>query len=270
MSGAVHIRRLVLLLLLVPVVIFTAIAIADDATIMPLLPDLDLSRVAQVELSHDGDLLLLVRNRGAQGAGWQIRSAADAPGNVALIEDTLERIATIKGRPRPPAAQDDAPARLPVEVRLLDEHGSQLAITAFWEDRAQVQPDGPDLTIARPPALPLWPSAWSSLAAPRINIDRIAHVQRLTATGPERLDDTEAAQMALALGRLSARGFVAGADVDWQGSRMWRVRLADGQTLDLAQVADGEGHFFVRLSSADLADVQASQRFAFRMAESLP
>ncbi len=263
-----NIRRLVFALLLAPVLLFSAIAITSRVEPVLLLPEFDSAAVAQIELSHGRDILLLVRER--QGNGWVIRSAADAPGDTARIEATLARIVATAGQPPADGAAPAAAGAAPMDVRLLDGAGNRLAELAFWSNRAKLLPDGPELAIARAPALPMWPSAWSSLRPPAIDIGKIARVQRLTPDGLRLLDDGDAARVGLVLGRLTAQGFRSGAEIDWRGSRMLRVRFVDGSSLDLAQVPDGEGRFFLRLASGDRRDVQAVERFAFRVAESLP
>lgn len=244
----------------------------------PLLPGLDVAQVAQVEIAHGADLLLLVRARnGGAGAGaerWQIRSAADAPGDALRIDGLLRRIAQLQGTPLDAAAQAAARAAdrsgAVAVVRLRDATGGRIAEIEFGDGLARVLPDGPALAIARGPALPMWASAWSSLQPPVLPLDRVARVARLTANGLQPLGDRDAARVVRILSRLSAHGFRPGTDIDWSGDRMLRVQFADGSRLDVAQAPDRDGQYFLRLASDDLPTVKASERFAFRSAESLP
>ena len=259
-------RRLVLALLLAPVIFFAFLGFRDQLGREKLVPRFEAADVARIELSHDGQQLALARNP-ADGK-WSIPSAADAPGDAARIEAALQRLARLEGRPLDPATP--APSRAPVKVRLLDSEGKPLAESAFWSHEARALPNGPRLQIEKPPALPFWPSAWSSQQAPRIDPAKVVKVERLTAEGPEALPDSAAAEVVKMLGRLSAVNFVAGSSVDWSGARMLRVTLVDGTTIDMAQVPDGEGRYHLRLASDTQADVRAARRLAFRVSEVLP
>jgi hypothetical protein len=69
---------------------------------------------------------------------------------------------------------------------------------------------------------------------------------------------------------MSAKDFVPGSSVDWMGARHVRVRLTDGSAIDLQQVPDGEGRYFLRLASDTLTEVRAARSYAFRVAKPLP
>ncbi|MCG2840484.1 hypothetical protein L6Q21_05765 [Sandaracinobacter sp. RS1-74] len=258
-------RRLVLALLLVPLVVFGFLAVRDQAGRERLLPRFDPADVARLELSRGGEALELRR---APSGEWTIPSAADVPGDPARIEAALDRLARLDGRPM--EAKAPRPNREPVRLRLLDEQGKPLAEAAFWSREAEALPDGPRLAMEKPPALPLWPSAWSSQQPPRIDPAGVVKAERLTLAGPQPLTDSETAEVATLLGQLSPVGFVAGSRIDWKGARLLRVTLVDGSFIDLAQVPDGEGRYYLRLASDTDAGVRATRRLAFRVSKPLP
>jgi hypothetical protein len=233
---------------------------------MPDLPGAD--AVVRIEMARGRDQVVLARR--ADTDGWIVASAADAPGDVARIEALVSRLGRLSG---PPLEGPPSP-REPLEVRLTGRDGRVLGHAGFLTGAAQARdgsgrPAGPWIALSQTPALPLWPSAWSSLTPPRIVAAQVAHVDRIRADGRERLPVPEAARVALRLERLSAVGFVDAARVNWAGAEAFRVTLADGQAIDLQTVPDGEGGFFLRLTSDTLAEVRAARGFAFRLPESL-
>lgn len=259
-------RRLVLALLLAPILIFGILALREQAGRERVLPRFSVEDVGRIEIAHSGQTLMLARSEGKDD--WIIPSAADAPGDPGRIAAALQRLAKLEGKPVDAAVPP--PNREPVRVRLVDRAGKPLAEGAFWSREARALPDGPRLALEKPPALPLWPSAWSSQKPPAIDPATVVKVERLTADGPLALPDEAAAGVAAMLGRLSAGDFVAGSSVDWSGARLVRVTLVDGSAIDLAQVPDGEGRYHLRLASDTHADVRASRRLAFRVSEPLP
>lgn len=262
-------RRLVLALLLAPMLFFGFLAWRDQAGTEPVLPQFDAADVHRMELQRAGQRLTLTRGDGdSDGGDWRIPSAADAPGDAVRIQAALQRLANMEGKPIDPAAPP--PAREPMVVRLFDKSGAPMAEAAFWGAEARRLPDGARLAIQKPPALPLWPSAWSSQKPPRIDPATVVKAERLTPAGPVQLSDAQAAEVATLLGRLSSEDFVAASSVDWSGAGMLRVTLLDGSLIDLAQVPDGEGRFHLRLASDTQADVRASRRLAFRVSRTLP
>lgn len=265
-------RRLVLALLLAPVLFFGFVALREQVGRERALPHFSPDEVARIELSHAGEELVLSRKAaaGPDGAQWSIPTAADAPGDAARIRAALVRLAKLEGKPVDSDAPAPAAKREPVILRLLDAKGKPLAEAAFWSREVRPIPDGPLLAIEKPPALPLWPSAWSSQKPPRIDPSTVVKAERLTPEGPVALPDSDAAEIAAMLGGLSAGDFVAASGVDWMGARMVRVTLLDGSAIDLAQVPDGEGRFHLRLASDTRADVRASRRLAFRVSKALP
>lgn len=254
-----------LALLLAPILFFGFLAWRDQAGAERLLPQFDAADVHRIEMQRAGQSLVIVRE---EGADWRIPSAADAPGDATRIDAALQRLAAMAGKPVDAATP--APPREPVVVRLFGKTGTPLAQAAFWTTEARRLPDGPRLAIAKPPALPLWPSAWSSQQPPSIDPASVVKAERLTPDGPMALTDAQAAEVATMLGRLAAADFVAASSVDWSGARMLRVTLVDGSLIDLAQVPDGEGRFHLRLASDTKADVRSSRRLAFRVSGALP
>ena len=259
-------RWLVLALLLAPMALLGANLWRQSAGTEQLLPDIDSEAVAQIELSREGDRVLLARKAGT--GTWEIPSAADAPADQARVKAALETLVDLRGRPLDASAP--AQGRAPLKVRLSDEGGRPLGEAAFWAGEATRLPDGRRLALAKTPALPVWPSAWSSLQAPRIPADRIAAVEELTPEGTKLLSPEATVEVAAILSELGAKDFVAGADVGWAGAKLLRVKLTDGTIIDLQQVSDGDGRYFLRLTSDTLESVRAARRYAFRVKDALP
>jgi hypothetical protein len=261
-----NVRAVLLALMLAPLLIFGVQMARRDAGTQRLLPGLEADAVARIEIARGREQVVLGR-RMDTGA-WELLSAADAPGDEARIAATLDRLADLRGRPLPEGAPPQR--REPLEIRLSDAQGRVLGHAAFWTGEAARLPGGPRLAVDGAPALPLWQSAWASLSPPRIVAGEVAAVERLTPDGPELLPTDAAVEVARMLGGLTATDFVAGASVSWAGARQLRVRMADGQVIDLQQVPDGEGRFHLRLTSDTWTDVRAVRRFAFRVREPLP
>ena len=261
-----NIRWLVLAVLLAPMLLLGALLWRDNAGTQALMRDIDREAVAGIELSREGERVVLARKAGT--GGWEIPSAADAPADEARIRRSLDELLALRGRPV--AANAPEQQRAPLTVRLSDADGKALGEAAFWAGEAQRLPDGERLSLAKTPALPVWPSAWSTLQAPRIPADRIAAVEELGEDGPKALSAEATVQVAKILADLGAKDFVAGADVSWSGAKLLRVKLVDGTVIDLQQVPDGDGRYFLRLTSDTLESVRAARRYAFRVAEPLP
>ena len=261
-----NVRFVLLALLLAPLLIFGVQAVRRDAGTERVLPGLDPDAVARIEIARGREQVVLGKRQDT--GAWELLSAAEAPGDAARISATLDRLAGLKGRPVPAGT---APQRRePLEIRLSDAKGAVLGHAAFWTSEDRRLPDAARLAIAEPPALPLWQSAWARLDPPRIAPEQVATVESLTPEGPVALPTEAAVGVAKMLGGLSATDFVAGATVSWMGAKTVRVRLADGQVIDLQQVPDGEGRFHLRLTSDTRTDVRAARRFAFRVREPLP
>lgn len=200
------------------------------------------------------------------GAGWQLTSAANAPGDNAKILAAIDALASLRGSAATTLLPEGGAV---LEVRLLDAKGIVLGALAVRPGLARRLPDGPWLAVDRMPALPVWPSAWSTLQPPQIAPGEVAAVARLTPAGPQSLSTAAAAEVAMMLDGLVAADFVAGASINWAGARLARVTLADGATIDLQQVPDGQGRYHLRLTSDQRADVRAARQWAFRVRNQL-
>lgn len=259
--------RLVLALLLLPILLIGGLALREQRGREALLPGLGSpDEVGRIEIARGREQVVIARR---QDTGqWEILSAADAPGDAARIEAAIRRLADL----RAPAVPEGRPPprREPLEVRLTGRDGRELGHAALWTDEARRLPDGPRLALEKAPALPLWPSAWSSLRPPPIDPTNVARVERLTAAGAEPLDSEAAAEVARLLAGLTPKDFMPGTAVNWAGARQVRVTLTDGQVIDVQQVSDGERRYFLRLASETDPAIRAARRFAFRVTESLP
>lgn len=260
-----NVRAVLLALLLAPLLIFGVQLARREAGAERLLPGLDPDAVARIELARGREQVVLGKRQDT--GAWEVLSAADAPGNGPRIAATLDRLAGLKGRPVPVGTPPQR--REPLEIRLSDARGAVLGHAAFWTGEGARLPDGARLALEAP-ALPLWQSAWANLTPPRIVPGEVAAVERLTPEGPVPLPTDAAVEVAAMLGSLSATDFVGGATVSWVGARQLRVRMADGQLIDVQQVPDGDGRFHLRLTSDTRTDVRAARRFAFRVTEPLP
>lgn len=234
-----------------------------------LLPGLEAGEVVRMEVARGEERVVLVRkSEGSRGEGlWVVASAADAPGDARRIDTALKKLQKLRGVP----LEDQSPKqREPLEVQLFGDGGKVLGAAALWTGEGQALPDGKRLQLADMPALPLWPSAWSSLRAPRIDAAAVAAVSRLTPEGPQPLGPDAAVRLAKIFNDLSATGFVAGASISWAGAQQVRVTMTDGSVIDLQQVPDGAGRYLLRMTSDTRADVRDVRRFAFRVVEPLP
>lgn len=225
-----------------------------------LFPGLDPAEIGAIDMERAGHGVRLVR----AGEAWVIDSAAGAPADPKRVDALVDRLRRLRlGRPAAPAPDIE-----PVRLLLHDRNGNRLGAAAFRPGAAAVLGAdgalGPWRVPDRMPALPLWPSAWTSLVAPAIPVASVATAVELTAGGARPLDPARREQIAVALGRLSARGFVAASSIDWAGARLLRVGLRDGSTVDLQTVPDGRGGAWVRLTSDTRADIRAARRYAFR------
>jgi hypothetical protein len=259
-------RHLVLALLLAPLLALALSLGLSRAGTRLLLPGLDPAAVARVELARGREQVVLQKR--LDTGGWQILSAADAPGDSARIEAMLQALAGLRGRPLADGSR--APAREPLQLRLLDAEGDQLGHAAFWAGEAQTLPSGPRLTLEKAPALPLWASAWSSLKPPQLDIAKLEEVQALTPEGPRSLPPEAVGAAARVLLSLGPGDFVAARSVNWAGARQLRLIFADGRVIDVQQVPDGAGRHHLRLTSDTDPAIRETRRFAFRTVEALP
>lgn len=258
--------KFVLALLLAPLLALGALILRESAGQGRLFPDIgDGADIARIEIAHGVQQVVL--QRAADTGAWRILSAADAPGNAPRIEAALRELAALKASP----VDATAPApRDPLQLRLLDRDGRERASAAFWPGAVALMPSGEQHALERAPALPVWPSAWTSLEPPHIRAASLVSAERLTLEGPVALDLDAMVELGRLLEGLTARDFMGGGSVNWAGAAQMRVRLADGASIDLQQVPDGEGRFFLRMTSAERTDVRMARNYAFRMADPLP
>lgn len=257
-------RRIALALALLPFVI-ALLLFVGRGTGEPLFPALDPAEIGTIELERAGHGVRLVRT----GNAWRIASAADAPADPHRVDALVDRLRRLRpGRPLPAMAGME-----PLRLVLRDRNGRWLAAAAFRPGAAaRLGADGlpgPWQELDRMPALPLWPSAWTSLVAPVIPAAAVADAVELTPGGPRPLDLAGRERVADLLGRLSVRGFTGAADIDWSGARLLRLRLRDGSSVDIQTVSDGRGGGWVRLTSDTRADLRAMRRYAFRTPQPL-
>lgn len=232
-----------------------------------IFPGLDPASVSRIEMQQ-GDTRLEMR-RG--DSGWVVASAADAPGNAARIDAMIDSMAHLRGRT---AANPAAQRRPPLSLMFRDASGRSLGAAGFWSGEAQrLGPNGEPgqrLTLAETPALPLWPSAWSSLRAPSIAPGAVRSAERITPDGAVQLPPSDAAAANMILSELASPGFVAASDLNWTGSPMLRLHLKDGSIVDAQQTQSGDGQMYVRMASDTRADVRAARLFAFPVRRALP
>jgi hypothetical protein len=126
------------------------------------------------------------------------------------------------------------------------------------------------LAVEGQPAMPLWPSGWSSLAPPELPAAAVARVERLDGAARTILDPAATLAAALAIERLTGRDFLPAHRVNWAGARLYRVTMADGAAIDLQLVADGDAGWRVRMTSDDRADVRLVRAYAFLLPRALP
>lgn len=233
----------------------------------PIFPGLDPARVSRIEMVQ-GDTRLELR-RG--DSGWVVASAADAPGNAARIDAMIDSMAHLRGRSVTSAVPQ---RRQPLSLTFRDASGASLGAAGFWTGEAQrLGPNGEPgqrLTLAETPALPLWPSAWSSLRAPAIAPGAIRSAERITPSGTVQLTPAGAAEANMVLSEIASPGFVVASDLNWTGSPTLRLHLKDESIVDAQQTQSADGQLYVRMASDTRADVRAARLFAFPVRRSLP
>lgn len=253
-------RRIALLVAALPFLI--AILLLARGGGERLFPDVRPADVGTIELLGASRSVTLAR----QGEGWIITSAADAPGDKARIETTLTELVRLSGRANGANRTAATTTPPPLRITLRDADGATLGVAGLWEGEGTRMRDGapdPRLTINDMPALPAWPSAWSSLEAPAITPDMIVSGSHITIDGPQPLSPDEMIMVARMLSNLSPRGFVAASDLNWAGARLLQVKLRDGATIDVQIASNAEGETFLRLTSDDKPEVRDVRHYAF-------
>lgn len=227
-----------------------------------LFPEADPADITSIEIRANNQQVTLAR----KGDGWILPSAADAPGDTARIEGTLKALLRLAGDPLPP--EQPAPTREPLTVTLRGANGMNLGTAGFWAgEAARIDATGATelrLAVDDLPALPHWPSAWSSLRPPAIPAASVLSASDITPDGMTALDTAQTQAVARMLAGLSAQGFDSAANINWAGSRLIRVELRDGASIDLQlRPADGQG-WLLRLTSDDRPDIRDLRHYAFR------
>ena len=259
-------RGLVLALVLLPFLIFGGAALWRTLGTQAVFPDLGrVGAVARIEIARGTDQVVLGRR--ANGA-WVLLSADEAPGDAARIEATLHTLQALRGVPT--AAGTPLPRREGLEIRLLDKDGGTLGHARFWTDQVSVMPDETRLDIAKAPALPLWPSAWSTLQPPAIRADAVVSARRITPAGATDLPPDAVVALGRLLAGLSAKDFVPARTVNWAGADYVQATMRDGAIIEVQSVPAGDGRYHVRLTSEQMAAVRLARPFAFRVEPALP
>lgn len=224
-----------------------------------IFPGIQTAEIHRVEMQAGDKRLILAR----QGEGWIITSAAAAPGDTGRIEAALRALTRLRGRP----ATVDQPGAERMTVTLYGATDHILGAAGFRTGEAvPIAPDGtrgPRLMVNRLPALPHWPSAWSSLRPPVIAADSVVSASDITPEGMVPLAPAQRQQLADMLSGLAATGFVAAADHNWSGARTIRAQLRDGAAIDV-QLLPADDGAYVRMTSDQRQDVRNVRQYAFR------
>ncbi len=266
MREAFRQRGLVLALLLLPFLIFGGLALWRDAGTEPVFPDLGVaSDVARIEIARERAQVVLERRGNGR---WVLLSADDAPGDAARIAAAVQQLRGLRGTPV--AADSPLPHREGIEVRLSDATGQMVGHARFWTDQAMRLPGEQRLDIAKAPALPLWPSAWSSLQPPTIVAEELVAARRITPGGATALAPRDVAALGALLAGLSATDFVPARTVNWAGADYVQATLRDGAIIEVQAIPAGDGRYHVRLTSDSIAAIRLARAYAFRIEGGLP
>jgi hypothetical protein len=259
-------RGLVLALVLLPFLIFGAFALWRTLATTAVFPGLPAAGdIARIEIAREREQVVLARQANGR---WVLLSADEAPGDDARIAAAIRQLRELRGTAV--AADTPPPRREGVEIRLTDAAGKTVGHARFWTDEAMPMPGGQRLAIAKAPALPLWPSAWSALQPPGIAAVDVVSARRITPAGATDLSEADVRALAAMLAGLSATGFVPARTVNWAGADYVQVTLRGGGVVEAQAVPADDGGHHVRLTSDTLPDVKAARAFAFRLERGLP
>ncbi len=261
---------LVLAVLAAPALAIPGVLGWQALSTQPLFDHLDPDTVARITISKQAEghhSRPLVLEKGPDG--WIIRSAANAPADSRKIAAVLGQLADLRGPAADSSDADIQTSRL--EVHLADRNGRELAAAAFRDTLASRLPSGPAIIAPTLPALPDWPSGWTTLEPPKIAVGRIVAVEAIGERQPPvRLPPEAVAQTVAILLSLSPQGFTGSNQVDWSGATSLRVLLDDGATIRLDQVPDGGGRYLLRLSGDRGTRHDLGSAYAFRVERPLP
>ena len=265
MLEALQRRGVVLALLLLPLLVFGGAAVWRTMTSAAVFPDLpDADDITRIEIARERQQVVLARQPGGR---WLLISADDAPGDAARISTTIRELRAMRGTMV--AAGAPSQRREGVEVRLTDRSGAVVGHARFWTDEAMRLPAQQRLTIADAPALPLWPSAWSSLRPPAIAADALVSARRITPAGATELSRPAVRALGAQLAGLSASGFAPARTLNWVGADYVQATTRDGSLIEVQAIPADDG-YHVRLTSDRAAEIRAARAFAFRMQKALP
>jgi len=267
MPTAANRRGLVLALALLPFIIFGLQALWRATQTEVLFPAMPGARdIGRIEIARGTEQVVL--HRKLDTGAWVLLSAEDAPGDKARIEATLEALRALRGEPV--AAGMPAPRREGLELRLSDRKGREVGHAIFWTGEASRLPDRRRLGLQQIPALPLWPSAWSTLQPPKIAPEDIVSATRISPGKAEPLSASQVRALSNLLAGLSATGFVPARQVNWAAADYVQAVTRSGALIEVQAAPAGKGEYHLRLTSDRLPEVRAVRAFAFQSQTGLP
>jgi hypothetical protein len=214
--------------------------------------------VYRVEIAHGRKQVVLERK--LDTGQWVIASADAAPADAAKVQRLVSAVLSL--RPGDPVAVPDGE---PVALRLSDRNGEALAFAGVWNGVLRRLPDGPAIR-AQLPEIELEPSAWSTLAAPRIGVADVVGGSRFAADGEVALDPEELQRVMRDLAAISSAGWRPARELDWTGAAYVQLRLADGRIVEMQQTQDVGGNRYIRLTAEADPALRALRFFAFPVA----
>lgn len=267
MQEAINRRGLVLALALLPFLIFGLAALWHGQMTEALFPDMPGAKdIGRIEIARGTEQIVL--HRKLDTGAWVLLSADDAPGDKARIEAVLKALRDLRGTPV--ATDTPLPRREGLELRLSDRKGREVGHAVFWTGQASRLPEQRRLDLRKIPALPLWPSAWSTLEPPKIAADDIVSATRITPGTAVALAEPEVRALAKLLSELSATGFVPARQVNWAAADYVQAKTRSGALIEVQAAPAGQGSYHVRLTSDSLPGVRAVRAFAFQAPAGLP
>lgn len=267
MQEATNRRGVVLALALLPFLIFGLVALWRGQMTEALFPQMPgAGDIGRIEIARGTDQVVL--HRKLDTGAWVLLSADAAPGDKERIEATLEALRDLRGTPV--ATDTPLPRREGLELRLSDRKGKEVGHAVFWTGQASRLPEQRRLDLQHIPALPLWPSAWSTLEPPKIAADDIVSATRIIPGAAVALAEPKVQALAKQLSELSATGFVPARRMNWAAADYVQAKTRSGALIEVQAVPAGQGRYLVRLTSESLPEVRAVRDFAFQTPVGLP